>query len=50
MTWAEQEFRVWHGSTPDVPPRRRESLYLELATPGTSATFTTTFSPAGAPR
>ena len=37
------EFTIWHGSTPDVPPRRREGFYLE--THGASATFTTTFSP-----
>lgn len=38
------EFRLWHGDTPDVPPRRRETLYLE--TRGTAATFTTRISPA----
>lgn len=38
-------FRVFHGSTPDVPPKRRETFYLELADPAASATFTTTFSP-----
>jgi hypothetical protein len=38
------EFRVWHADTPDSPPHRRESLYLE--TPGTAATFTTTWAPA----
>ena len=37
------EFTIWHGSTPDVPPHRREGFYLE--THGASATFTTTFSP-----
>lgn len=37
------EFTIWHGSTPDVPPKRREGFYLE--TRGTSATFTTTFAP-----
>jgi hypothetical protein len=36
------EFTLWHASTPDVPPDRRESLYLE--TTGKAATFTTTFS------
>lgn len=36
-------FRVWHGSTPDMPPGRREGFYLE--TTGTTATFTTTFQP-----
>jgi len=40
------EFHLFHGSTPDMPPHRRESFYLQLAAPGTSATFTTTFSPA----
>ena len=40
------EFKLWHGSTPDVPPNRRESFYLELTQPATSATFTMTFSPA----
>jgi oligo-alginate lyase len=37
------EFTLWHASTPDIPPKRRESLYLE--TLGTAATFTTTFAP-----
>ncbi len=37
------EFKLWHASTPDVPPKRRESFYVE--TTGTSATFTTTFAP-----
>lgn len=37
------EFTLWHGSTPDVPPKRREAFYLE--THGTEATFTTTFTP-----
>jgi hypothetical protein len=41
---APGEFRLWHASSPDVPPERRECLYLE--TLGTSATFTTTFEPA----
>lgn len=40
------DFRVWHGSSPDVPPLRRESLYVELKAPATRATFTTTFAPA----
>ena len=38
-------FKLWHGSTPDAPPNRRESFYLELAAPAKSATFTTTFAP-----
>jgi len=37
------EVRVWHGSTPDSPPGRREGLYFE--TTGESATFTTVFEP-----
>lgn len=37
------DFKLWHANTPDVPPRRRESFYIE--TVGTSATFTTTFEP-----
>jgi hypothetical protein len=40
-------FTVWHGSTPDVPPKRREGLYLE--THGTEAVFTTTFVPVAKP-
>lgn len=43
---APGEFRLWHGNTPDVPPKRRESFYLELANPAQKATFTTTFTPA----
>jgi hypothetical protein len=37
-------FTVWHASTPDTPPDRREGFYVE--TQGTAATFTTTFEPA----
>ncbi len=37
------DFRVWHGTTPDSPPRKRESFYVE--TLGQKATFTTTFAP-----
>lgn len=37
------KFHVWHGSTPDSPPGRREGFYVE--TTGQSATFTTTFEP-----
>jgi hypothetical protein len=40
------DFRVWHASSPDVPPNRRESFYLEVGAPVSSATFTTTFAPA----
>ena len=36
-------FRVWHGSSPDVPPDRREAFYLEMT--GAETTFTTTFEP-----
>lgn len=36
-------FRLWHGDTPDSPPARRESLYLE--TTGERATFTVTWEP-----
>ncbi|MBI5382917.1 MAG: heparinase II/III family protein [Opitutae bacterium] len=43
---APGEFRLWHGSSPDIPPHRRESFYLELTSPAESATFTTTFAPA----
>jgi hypothetical protein len=43
---APGDFRVWHASTPDVPPKRRESFYLELNAPAQAATFTTTFAPA----
>jgi len=38
------EFKLWHGNSPDSPPRRRDSFYAEVA--GTIATFTTTFAPA----
>jgi len=38
-------FRLWHGSSPDVPPHRRESLYLELESRAEQATFTTTLAP-----
>ena len=37
------EFRIWHGSTPDRPPNRREGFYLELM--GKAVTITTTFAP-----
>ena len=40
-------FKIWHASTPDVAPRRRESFYLE--TTGTEETFVTTFAPLGPP-
>jgi oligo-alginate lyase len=42
---APGEFKLWHGSAPDVPPKRRDSFYLELTAPASSATFTTTFEP-----
>jgi hypothetical protein len=35
------DFKLWHALSPDSPPKKRESFYLE--TQGTSATFTTTF-------
>lgn len=34
-------FRVVHASTPDVPPAKRESLYLECS--GTNAVFTSVY-------
>lgn len=37
------DFTLSHGTSPDVPPARRDALYLELS--GTSATFTTTIEP-----
>jgi hypothetical protein len=42
---APGEFTLSHGSSPDVPPRRRESFYLELSTPAKAAIFTTTWEP-----
>jgi len=39
------DFRLWHASAPDLPPKRRDSFYLEKSTPATSATFVTTFAP-----
>lgn len=41
---APGRFTLTHGRSPDVPPRERESLYLE--TKGTETRFTTTFAPA----
>jgi hypothetical protein len=35
------KFQIWHASTPDRPPHRREGFYVESS--GRSATFTTTF-------
>ncbi len=46
---APGDFKLWHGSSPDVPPKRRDSFYLELAAPAASATFTTTFAPTAKP-
>ncbi len=46
---APGEFQLWHGNTPDAPPLRRESFYLELSRPASAATFTTTFAPAAPP-
>jgi hypothetical protein len=37
------DFQIWRGNTPDAPPARRESLYVE--TEGTKAVFTTTLAP-----
>ena len=39
------KFRVYHGSTPDIPPRRRETLYIEQPNQ-TAATILTTLAPA----
>ena len=39
------DFVVWHASSPDVPPKQRESFYLELTRSAEKATFTTTFAP-----
>ncbi|MCL4176807.1 MAG: hypothetical protein KJ072_03545 [Verrucomicrobia bacterium] len=36
-------FTLTRARSPDVPPRERESLYLE--THGSAATFTTRFTP-----
>jgi hypothetical protein len=43
---APGEFVLAHANTPDVAPRRRESFYLELTQPATTATFVTTIAPA----
>ena len=37
------DFTIWHGSTPDHPPHRRETFYLE--TKGPAEEFRTTLSP-----
>lgn len=42
---APGEFRLWHASTPDAPPQRREGFYLELTTPSAKATFVTSLAP-----
>jgi hypothetical protein len=34
------QFQLWHGSTPDAPPNRREGFYIEAV--GNSKVFTTT--------
>jgi hypothetical protein len=39
------EFRIWHASTPDSPPYRRESFYIEKLASKTH--FSTTFRAAG---
>lgn len=36
-------FTIWHASVPDMPPKRREVLFIE--TTGPKAVFTTTFAP-----
>ena len=36
------EFRIWHASSPDAPPNRREAFYLETVAP--AATFVTAVS------
>ena len=38
------KFRIYHGSTPDIPPRRRETLYIEQPNQ-TTATFNITLAP-----
>ena len=38
------KFRIYHGSTPDIPPRRRETLYIEQPNQ-TTATFDITLAP-----
>ena len=45
---APGEFRIWRGFSPDAPPRRRESFYLELTEPASRAVFTTTLAPVSA--
>ncbi len=35
------KFRIYHGNTPDVPPKRRETVYIEQQ--GAEAEITTTF-------
>lgn len=43
---APGSFRVWRGDSPDVPPKRRQSLYLELDDAAVAqATFVTQFAP-----
>jgi oligo-alginate lyase len=39
------EFKLWHGSAPDTPPKRRDSFYLELASPARRATLVTKIEP-----
>jgi hypothetical protein len=41
-------FRIWHAVTPDTPPNRRESFYLESE--GESATYCTNFEPVSNPQ
>lgn len=46
---APGKFTLWHGSSPDTPPKRRESLYLELNEPAERAEFRTEFVPLARP-
>jgi hypothetical protein len=41
-------FRIWHAVTPDTPPNRRESFYLESE--GESVTYCTNFEPVSNPQ
>jgi oligo-alginate lyase len=42
---APGEFKLWHGSAPDTPPKRRDSFFLELTSPTQKATFVTKIEP-----
>lgn len=41
---ANQKFTIWHATTPDKPPKKREGFYLEATS--ATANFTTTWEPA----